>query len=416
MAKQILEGLKVVEFAWAAVGPQVSRELAEHGATVVKVESHRRLDLIRTGPPFKDNIPSYDRSAYFAAYNANKLSVSVDLARPGAAEVARRLVSWADVLVEAWAPGVMAKLGLDYESCRQINPGIIYSSTCMLGQSGPYRNFSGVGNHINALGGLCHATGWPDGEPNDVRTAYSDFIAPWYLVIAILGALLRRRKTGLGMYMEQAQVEALLSFMGPHILDYVVNHRLLQRRGNRDRYMCPHGVYPCRGADRWVAIAVTDEEDWDRLCQVMGNPEWARDQRFDSVIGRKEAEDDVDRLLGEWTKQFPSEQLMSMLQGAGIAAGVVQTGEDLLVDPHLKERQHFRVLDHPVIGPQSYNAPAYKLSRSPCDLSRPAPCVGEHNQYVLGELLGFTDDEIADMVINGIITTDADAPSLASMF
>lgn len=416
MAKQIFEGLKVIEFAWAAVGPQVCRELAEHGATVIKVESHRRLDLMRTGPPFKDNFPSYDRSVYFAAYNTAKLSISVDLGKPEAKELTRRLVKWADVLGEAWAPGVMAKLGLDYESCRKINPGIIYFSTCMLGQSGRYRDFTGVGNHLNAIGGFCHATGLPGGEPTNVHTAYSDFIAPWYIVIAIAGALLRRRKTGMGMYMEQAQLEAALSFQGSHVLDYVTNQNLLGRRGNRDRHMSPHGVYPCRGFDRWVAIAAKNDEDWQCLRRVMGDPEWARDAKFDFIASRKENEDELDQLIGAWTRGFPPEQLMVMLQEAGIAAGVVQTGQDLLSDPQIKAREHFPMPNHKVIGPYSANAPAYKLSRTTCDVSRPAPCLGEHNEHVLKGLLGFNDDQIADMLVNGVITTDADAPKTGASF
>ncbi len=413
MAKQILEGLKVIEFCWAGVGPQVGRELAEHGATVVKVESHARLDLMRTAPPFRDGIATYDRSAYFAEYNAGKLSISVDLAKPESKELMRRLVAWADVLGENWAPGVMRKLGLDYESCRNINPDLVYWSSCMLGQSGRYRGFSGVGNHLNAIAGFSHSTGYVDGEPTNVYTAYSDFIAPWYVVIAVVGALLRRRKTGLGMYMEQAQLEAALSFVEPHVLDYAANRNLLGRRGNRDRYMCPHGVYPCRGADRWVAIAVRNDNEWRCLREVMGDPEWARDSKFDSVVGRKENEDDLDKLLGTWTLGFPPEQVMAMLQGAGVAAGVVQAGRDLLRDPHMKARQHFRTLYHPVIGPQSYHAPAYRLSLTPCRIDSPAPCLGEHNEQVLKGLLGFTDDEIAEMLINGVITTDADAPRVS---
>ena len=415
MAKQIFEGLHVVDFSWAAAGPQVPRELAEHGATVIRVESHRRLCLMRSSPPFKDGIPGYDRSVFFAEYNTQKYGISLDLANPGAGEVTRRLVNWADIVGESMAPGIMARLGLDYESCRNINPRVIYYSTCMLGQYGPHAAFRGVGTHVNALGGFSHATGWPDSEPTNVHTAYSDFISPWYLLIAIIGALLRRRKTGLGMYMEQAQLEAAVSFLGPHVLDYVVNHNLLNRRGNRDRYMSPHGVYPCRGSDRWVAIAVTSDEDWRRLCHVMGDPEWAGDPRFDSVVGRKENEDEVDRLIGEWTKGFPPEQVMAMLQGAGIAAGVVQTGDDLLSDPQLKHREHLRGLNHPVIGPQSYHAPAYRLSQTPCALTMPAPCVGEHNHYVYKEILGFSEDEIADMLVNGVITTDADAPKTVTV-
>lgn len=409
--KQIFEGIKVADFTWAAVGPQVCRELAEHGATVVRIESHRRLCPLRASAPFKDGVTGINRSAFWAAYNTNKYGITLDLSKPKAHEVARRLVRWADIVGDTMTPGTMANLGLDYESCREINPGVIYFSSTQQGQYGPHRDFQGVGHHVNALAGFSACTGWEDCDPTMVVTAYSDFISPWYLLTAIVGALLRRRKAGKGMYIEQAQLEAGLTFMAPHVLDYAVNKRIVTRSGNRDRYMSPHGVYPCHSADRWVAIAVADDEQWQRFCDVIGSPEWSRDSIFNTVLGRKENEDELDKLIGEWTRDYSAEQVMTMMQDAGVPAGVVQTAEDLLNDPQLKHRQHFRVLDHPEIGPHSYHAPAYLLSETPCDIKRPAPCLGEHNQYVYKDILGFSDDEIADMLIEGVITTDADAPT-----
>ncbi len=411
MAKQVFEGIKVADFTWAAVGPQVGRELAEHGATVVRVESHRRLDPVKTFAPFRDGVPGVNRSAFGTEYNTNKYGISLDLNKPKAQEVARRLVTWADIVGDSMTPGTMARLGLDYESCRRINPSVIYFSTTQQGQYGPHRDFQGVGHHVNAIAGFSECTGWPDSDPTMVFPAYSDFISPWYLLIAVMGALLRRRKTGEGMYIEQAQLEAGLTFLAPQVLDYTVNQRVTSRSGNRDRYMSPHGVYPCRGADRWVAIAVTNDEQWQRFCKVTGNPEWAKDPKFGTILSRKENEDELDRLIGEWTRDYTPEQVMTMMQDVGVPAGVVQTGEDLLDDPQLKHRQHFRVLAHPEIGPHSYHAPAYRLSQTPCDIKRPAPCLGQHNDYVYKEVLGFSDDEIADMLVEGVITTDADAPT-----
>ena len=407
MASQIFEGIKVLDFSWAAVGPQVCRELTEHGATVIRVESHGRLGPLRTFAPFKDAVPGINRSAFFAEYNANKCSISLDLTNPKASKVIDRLIKWADIVADSMTPGTMARLGLDYESCRKINPGLIYFSTTQQGQDGPHRNFQGVGHHVNALGGFSTCTGWPDSEPTMVFTAYSDYVAPWYLLIAVMGALLRRRRTGNGMYIEQSQFEAGLTFVAPDMLDYMVNRRIVGRNGNRDRYMCPHGVYPCLGADRWVAVAVADDEQWVAFRNVLGNPDWTADSRFATVLGRKENEDEVDRLIGEWTKDYSPEQVMTMMQEAGVPAGVVQTGEDLLNDPQLKQRQHFRVLEHPEIGPHSYHAPAYRLSETPCDIRRAAPCLGQDNQYVYGEILGFSDDEIADMLVEGVITTES---------
>lgn len=409
MAKGIFEGLHVVDFSWAAAGPQVTRELAEHGATVIHVESHTRLCPLRTFAPFKDAKPGINRSAFHAEYNTCKLSMSVDLNQPKAQEVARRLIAWADVVAESMTPGTLGKMGLDYESCRKINPRVIYFSTTQQGQYGPHRMFQGVGHHINALAGFSTCTGWPDSDPTMVFTAYSDFIAPWYTLIAIMGALLRRRKTGEGMYIEQAQFEAGVTFMGPDILDFMVNGRSVGRNGNRDRYMSPHGIYPCRGSDRWVAITVANDAQWQCFCAAIGNPAWTMDAKFATILGRKENEDELEKLISAWTKDYTPEQVMTIMQDSGVPAGVVQTSEDLLRDPQLKHRQHFVTLDHPEIGPHSYHAPAYRLSETPHELKSPAPCLAEHNQYIYRDILGFSDDEIADMLIEGIITTeDAD--------
>ena len=406
VSKQVFGGLKVADFSWAAAGPQVGRELAEHGATVIRVESHTRLAPLRTFAPFKDSKPGVNRSAFYAAYNTNKYGISLDLTKPKGLEVAMRLVAWADVFVESMTPGTMGKLGLDYESCRSINPGLIYLSTTQQGQYGPHRNFQGVGHHVNALAGYSACTGWPDSDPTMVFTAYSDYIAPWYSLIAVMGALLRRRKTGEGTYIEQSQFEAGLTFVAPHLLDYEVNGRVISRNGNRDSYMAPHGVYPCRGADRWVAIAVASDEEWKCFCDVIGNPCWAADAKFATVLGRKENEDELDKLIADWTKDFVAEQVMAMMQNAGVSAGVVQTCEDLLNDPQLKHREHFKMLEHAEIGHHSYHAPAYRLSETPCQIERAAPCLGQDNQYVYSEILGLSDDEIADMVVEGVITTE----------
>mgnify|MGYP003971289977 CR=1 FL=1 len=411
MAKQIFEGIKVIDFTWAATGPQVSRELAEHGATVIRVESHKRLCPLRTYPPFRDGIPGVDRSAFFTKNNTNKYSISLDLTHPKSREVTRRLIQWTDIIGESMTPGSMARLGLDYESCSKINPKIVYFSTCQQGQYGPHRDFGGYGYHVNAVAGLSACTGWADGEPTMVFPAYSDFIAPWYVLIALAGALLRRRETGERMYIEQSQFEAGLTFVAPHILDFVVNGHKLTRNGNRDRYMCPHGIYPCIGQDRWVAITVADDYQWHQLCEMMGNPPWTFEQRFDGILNRKQNEEDLDQKIGEWTRDFTAEQVMTMLQEAGVPAGVVETAEDLFNDPQLKFRQQFRKLDHPVIGPHTCQAPAYTLSETPCEIARPAPCLGEHNEYIYRDILGFSDDEIADFIVEGVITTEADAPT-----
>ncbi len=412
MPKQIFEGIKIADFAWVGVGPQIARELAMHGATVVRVESHKRPDPLRSGGPYKDNLPGLDNSAFGAAYNTNKYSISVDLATPGGKEVARKLIGWADVVSDSFTPGTMKALGLDYEAARKIKPDIIYYSTCQMGQTGPLSGFGGYGEFAAAYSGFSHLLGWPERTPLPVINAHIDFIAPWYLVMSLIGALLHRRKTGEGMYLDQAQVEAGITFLGPTMLDFFTNGRTAERMGNHDPYMAPHNVYPSLGEDRWVAIAVADDSEWQILCTVMERPRWAEDPRFSTLNARRENEGALDELIGEWTRQYPPHALMEILQAAGISCGAVQTAEDLFSDPQLKEREHFRILEHQAIGEHAYHSPAYRLSKTPNGIRKAGPCLGEDNEYVFSEILGFSDDEIGEMLVDGVITTDADVPGV----
>ncbi len=407
MSKMVLEGIKVADFSWVAAGPQIGRELAANGATVVRIESHKRPDMIRMSTPFKDGKPGWNRSAFYASVNTNKYGISIDVTTPGGQDVAARLIKWADVVVESLQPGAMARLGLAHDACLLMNPSLVYCSTSMLGQWGPHGRFMGTGFHTNALGGFCECTGWPDSGPTMMGTQYSDFVAPWYAVIAIIGALARRRETGRGMYIEQAQLESGLTMMGLHLLDYAANGHVAGRMGNRDRYLCPHGVYPCREG-RWVAIAVQDDDQWQRFRQALCYLPWTGDARFQTVLARKQNEDELDRLIGEWTKGFTAEEAMTRLQEAGIPAGAVQRGQELLGDPQLAHRRHYQVLRHPEMGEHSYNAPSYRLSRTPWKMMRAAPCMGEHNMLVLTQMLGYSEDDVADMMAEGVITTDAD--------
>ncbi len=410
MAKQVFEGLKVADFAWVGVGPQVGRELAEHGATVVRVESHRVPDSLRTFGPFKDGESGIDRGAFGAAYNTNKYSIAMDLTKPKGLELAKKLVAWADLVTESFTPGTMAKFGLDYESCKKIKPDIVYFSTCQMGQTGPLKQFGAYGMFGTTYAGYAHLLGLPDREPLPIFNNYSDFIAPWYLTSTVIAALIRRRKTGKGIYLDQSQVEAGVTFLGPTILDYNVNRRIALRMGNRDPYMAPHGIYPCLGEDRWVAITIADEAQWEAFCRVIGDPDWSKDPKFSTFLKRKQTEDELDSHIEEWTKHHPPEEIMTMMQDAGIPCGMVKTAEDLFNDPQLKHREHFRFLEHAVIGKHAYNAPAYRLSKTPNHIHKAGPCLGEDIEYVFKEILGLSDDDISDLFVAGVITTEADLP------
>lgn len=410
-----LEGIKVVDFTWSVVGPLATMVLAQFGATVIRVETHNRLDFVRVSGPFKDGIAGIDRSAFYTSVNANKYGMSLDLNTPKGLEVVQKLVKWADIIAEGMTPGKMKKWGLDYESVRKVRPDIIYFSTTLQGQSGPYSRQPGYGPQATALAGLYEATGWPGGPPTFIYCAYTDDLAPYYLVTAIVAALVRRRKTGRGIYLDQSQVESGVIHLGPAILDYTVNERLVSRMGNRDPYAAPHGCYPCLGDDRYCVIAVRSDKEWRAFCKVIGKAELSADSRFATQAARKENEDELDRLIEEWTKDHAPEEVMFAMQAAGVPAGVVQNSKNLFEDPQLKHRGHFQWLEHSVIGLLPYHDQAFKLSKTPSQTTKSAPCLGQDNEYVYKEILGYSDDEISDLLAEGVITVETGEPMAGTL-
>jgi benzylsuccinate CoA-transferase BbsF subunit len=404
-----LEGVKVVDFGLAGVGPLHAKCLGDHGATVIRVETHTRPDVQRLSRPFKDNEPGIDRSGMFTTCNSSKYSITLDLAQPKGKEIALRLVKWADVICVGMIPSAVKRLGLDYGSLERVKPDIIYLSTSLMGEYGPYAEIAGFGFQACAVTGIFHLMGWPDRMPGGLWGAYTDYISPYFGVAAILAALDYRRRTGKGQHLDESQVECALHFVAPVVMDYGITGRVLNRNGNRLPYAAPHGVYPCQGDDRWIAIAIFSDDDWQALCKVIGTPKWTKDPKFATFKGRKENEDELDRLIAEWTNTLTAEEVMFRMQGAGVPTGVVQNTKDLFEDPQLKHRRHFRWLHHSVMGPHCYDGPAFRLSKTP-DEQFAAPALGEHNEYVYKDALGLSDDEIAELLIEKVITTDADLP------
>lgn len=402
MAEQVLEGLRVADFTWAVAGPSVSRYLADHGATVVRVESRTRLDVVRIAPPFKGKETHIERSGYYAIFNTSKYSLSLNLNHPLAPRVTQRLLSWAEVVGENFAPGAMKKWGLDYESVSRIKPDIIYISSSNLGQTGPHASHIGYGSQLVSLAGFTYLTGWPDREPSTPFGAYTDIIAPRLGTAALFAALDYRRRTGQGAYLDLSQLEAALHFLSPLFLDYFAQGREAQRLGNRSVTAAPHNAYPCRGEDRWCVIVVETEEEWARFCSALGNPPWTREPQFATLKKRKENEAELDRKVEEWTSQRTPEEVMALLQKAGVAAGVVATTQDLFQDPQLRHRQFFQPLEHPELGCFSFHAHPFHLSQTPAQL-HPCPLMGEHNEYILKELLGLTDEEYIELLVAGAL-------------
>jgi benzylsuccinate CoA-transferase BbsF subunit len=396
------EGIKVADFSWVGVGPITSRHLADFGATVVRVETSTRPDTLRLAPPVRNGEPGLDRSAFGAVYNSNKIGLALNLRLPRAREIALRLVQWADIVTDSMTPGSLARYGLDYESLRVVKPEIIMYSTTQMGQTGPYRSFGGYGQHGAATAGFHALTGWPDRPPAGIFGAYTDFLAPWFLVTALIAALDYRDRTGVGQYLDQSQVEAGLQLLGPQILDYHANSHALTRAGNEDAEMFPHGAYPCAGSDRWVAIAVRDDADWAALCRVVGRDAWASDPALIGNEQRRQRGAEIDTAIAEWTGGRSPHEAMAALQAVDVPAGAVQTCEELFSDPQLVDRGHWWTLDHAVIGPHAYDAPVWKLSRTPAEGRRPGPALGQHTHEVCRDVLGLSDEEIADLTAEGV--------------
>ena len=402
MGKKPLEGIKVADFTWALVGPMSTKHLSDNGAEVIKIEGKSKIDVHRIQGPYQDDIPGLDRSNRFNWYTTGKLSIALNIARPKGIEVAKKIVAWADIVVDNFAGGTMERMGLGYEELKKMKPDIIMLSSSMQGQTGPYSTHRAFGLHLTALTGFNHISGWPDRQPAGLMF-YTDYIAPHFNILAILAALSYRRRTGKGQYIDVSQSESCLQFMAPLILDYTVNRRIANRMGNHSAYATPHGVYQCRGEDRWCAIAVFTDEEWDSFCRVIGNPSWTDDPKFASIRSRKENEEELEKRVEEWTIDRTAEEVMSLMQTAGVSAGVVQTTEDLLEhDPQLRNRHFFWDLEHPEVGTHRSARPPYVLSKSTYELQR-APLIGEHNEYVLKEVLHMSDEEIAELTVEGVI-------------
>jgi len=381
----------------------VGKHLGEHGATVVHVESRSRPDGFRVHyPPYKDNIPGLNRTGTFAIFNDSKLGITLNLKHPQGLEVAKRLVAWADILIENFVPGVMARNGLSYEAASEVNPSIIYLSSCNMGQTGPKASQRGFGSQLTSQSGYTYLTGDPDGEPMLLFGPYIDFVAVGFGLVAVLAALDYRRRTGKGQHIDLSQYETGLQFIAPALLDYDVNGRVMSRMGNRSPSAAPHGAYPCRGEDRWCVIAVCTEDEWLAFCRATGHPEWAEETRFGSLAARKAHEDELDALVSAWTSQLTPHAVMETLQAAGVRAGVVNRLSDLFADPQLAHRRIWRELLHPELERFHYVAPPFILSETPAEL-RPSPLLGEHNQLVYREILGVPDRKIKQLISDGVI-------------
>ena len=420
--RQALAGVRVIDLSQVFAGPYATKLLADMGAEVIRIECAARsgrggaLPRLRPGGDFGAAFPdgdtgehSYNRFAYYNEVNRNKLAATIDLSKPRGVEVFKRLVKISDVVVENFSPRVMPNFGLGYEVLKGINPRIIMISISAYGQNGPYRDYVSYGEGIEAMSGLSKLTAYPDGAPLKPGTAYADATAGLHAAFAIMAALRYRRVKGVGQYIDLSMREALTPLLGEAIMDCRMNHRPAKPMGNRHPKIAPHGCYPAKGNDKWIAIAVESDGEWRALCKAMDNPAWSRDSRFATNNGRLAHRDELDELISRWTCGCDNIELAEMLQSHGIKAGAVLNAADLVNDPHLRERGFFEMVEHPEAGVHIMPGVSWKMSRTPGRVERPAPCFGQHNRHVFGRLLGMSDKEIEEMAREGV-TAEAPLP------
>jgi len=398
-----LSDVKVLDFMWVMAGPAATRVLADYGATVVRVESTTNVDAARGLRPMHNGQPGPENSGMYLNLNAGKLGMTLDMTKEEGRAVARDLLRWADVVTESFSPKAMRAWGFDYESLKELKPDVIMLSSNLFGQTGPLAMFAGFGNMGAAVAGFNSVIGWPDREPAAVG-AYSDVVAPRFAVASILAALDYRDRTGKGQYMDLAQAEASMHFLTPALLDYNVNGHVQGREGNRDRHMAPHGVYRAAGEDRWVAIAIRDDEQWRALCDVMGRPALASDKRFAILDDRLANQDELDAILSEWTRECEKGEAEALLQARGVPAHALSSSSaEALEDPQLMHRGHFVELPHEIHGTTTVEGSRFQLSRTPAKIERAAPTFGRDNFYVLETILGYDAERIAELAAAGVL-------------
>ena len=397
-----LEDVKVLDFMWAMAGPAATRVLADYGATVVRVESTTSTDAVRSLAPYQNGERGAENSALFMNLNAGKLGLTLNVTSEEGRAVVCDLVRWADVVTESFSPKAMPAWGLDYDSLRQLKPGLIMLSSCLMGQTGPLSMLAGFGTMGAAAAGFNSVIGWPDREPAMVG-AYTDYVSPRFVVASILAALDHRDRTGHGQYIDLSQAEASLHFLTPAVLDYVVNGRVQGRAGNRDPHMAPHGVYPAAGEDRWVAVAVANDEQWRSLCDVLGRNELASDELFATTEARLANQDELDGIISQWTQKREASEVQESLQARGVPAHAQTDSSEAMRDPQLLHRGHFVQVPHEIHGATVVEGSRFKLSRTPARIERAGPTFGRDNQYVLETILGYSEEKITDLVIAGVL-------------
>lgn len=393
------DGTRILELGSGAAGPIATRYFAEHGATVVRIESRSRPDFLRVYALGPDNPHGLEGSTLFDGLNAGKLSVALNLKHPKGIEVARRLVHWADAVAENFAPKAMKGFGLDYDRLAEDKPDLVMVSACLNGQTGPHKDYPGFGGQGSALAGYNALTGWPDREPVGPHGTITDSLAPRFVATALAAGLLYRRRTGRGVYLDISQVEAAVYTLSPWMLDFTDRGEVRIRDGNRSRRAVPHGAFPCQGEDRWVALAVWTDDEWRRVSSLLG----LTDADLSTLDGRQARVEEIENAVASWTSERTAESVADELQALGIEAVPVQDFADAYSDPQLAWRGHYLTLEHPFMGTGPYERNGFRLSDAPSGYLRTGPVLGQDNRHVLAELLGMDDEEIDKLTADGAV-------------
>jgi crotonobetainyl-CoA:carnitine CoA-transferase CaiB-like acyl-CoA transferase len=412
-----LKGLRVVDLSRVFAMPYAAAFLADLGAEVIKVEGCGFLaaDTRLGGPfggPWADDVPGdlhWERNGVFHVLNRGKRSVTLDLNQTDGLDALKKLIATSDVVVENFTPRVMRKFGLDYPNMRELRADIIMLSNTGYGHSGPFSHYGAMAASLEPTHGCGAFIGYEGGAPNKIGNSYTDFLASWTALYSVMAALLYRKRTGNGLWIDLAMYQVGTAFMGEGLLDYAFNGRISRRMGNRHEFHAPHNTYACRGEDRWVTIAVTDEEQWRALCEVMKAPALAHDQRFASSLARVKNVDALDEIVNAWTSPLDHYDVAHRLQAAGVPAGPVLDARDLFTDPHLAVRKFFDPVQHPPetgVGCRPQLGRPWRFSAFEVPTPAPGPRLGEANEEVLGGLLGLNETQLAAMAGAGVIGSE----------
>ena len=414
MSNLPLEGIRIADCTQAWAGPHCTQHLADLGAEVIKVEppygAHRgdRKASSGTYAEGKESGKPWNKQTVFNMLNRQKMSVSLDLTKTEGKRLLKELVKISDIVLDNYAAGVMDRLGVGYEELKKVKPDIIVASCNGWGPSGPWAKYHSYGVIQEPMSGYMAMTGYIDDEvPYRSGVDHIDPVTGMHTAGALLAAILHRDKTGEGQQINVSMLESALNFIGPTILDKTINNRSEQHKGNRHNQdaMAPHGCYRCKGEDEWITIVVGSDDEWESFRGVIGHPSWTGEERFSSLYHRLENQDDLDKLVEEWTVKQDKYETMHALQKAGVAAGAVLSIAELYTDLQLQDREFWRTVHHPEAGETTMIGPRYRMSGVPAQEFKPAPCFGEHTDYVFKELLGLSDSEVDQAIADGVIYT-----------